>query len=241
MAVRAIALATLAIVATATDVAPAVSLTNVTAKRQLASAGCDACCFQNDCRLAFTQSAPGVCCGAHRTRGQTGCCPMGATCVACQNIWKCSRSTYITRSGRCSICRDDMPPECMYRRGYGHGYHSGGSMFSALFLLIGLCAIAACVFGGRGGMCQDEVVVVQQPGMMMQNGQYVQGGQPMVVQGGCGCARLSLSPLPPTPTSLSPPFALLPLFPLCPLSPPLSVPSARPFLAPLTTRHLTRN
>ena len=57
-------------------------------RRQLASAGCNACCFQNDCSLAFSQSQPGVCCGAHRTRGQIGCCPMGASCVPCANICK---------------------------------------------------------------------------------------------------------------------------------------------------------
>ena len=61
---------------------------NVTSRRGLASAGCNACCMQNDCSLAFSQSQPGVCCGAHRTRGQIGCCPMGASCVPCANIWK---------------------------------------------------------------------------------------------------------------------------------------------------------
>merc|ERR1719240_1553625 len=119
----------------------------VAERRQLASVGCNACCFQNDCSLAFSQTSPGICCGAHRTRGQTGCCPMGASCVQCANIWKCTRSTYITRTSRCRICADDMPPECMYyRRGYGHG---GYSMFPGLLLLLGLCAIAACIFWGR--------------------------------------------------------------------------------------------
>lgn len=43
--------------------------------RSLASQGCNDCCFKNDCRLAFSQTSPGICCGAHRIRGQTGCCP----------------------------------------------------------------------------------------------------------------------------------------------------------------------
>ena len=64
------------------------SMTNTTGRRALASAGCNACCMQNDCSLAFSQSQPGVCCGAHRTRGQIGCCPMGASCVPCANICK---------------------------------------------------------------------------------------------------------------------------------------------------------
>merc|ERR1719498_1459650 len=91
------------------------------ARRQLASEGCNACCFQNDCRLAFSQTQPGVCCGAHIVRGQTGCCPLGATCVACANIWKCARGTYLSRSARCRICSDDLPRECLYHRSYHYG------------------------------------------------------------------------------------------------------------------------
>ena len=69
---------------------------NVT-RRNLASAGCNNCCYQNDCSLAFSQSQPGICCGAHRVRGQVGCCPSAASCVACANIWKCTRSYQISR------------------------------------------------------------------------------------------------------------------------------------------------
>lgn len=171
-------------------------------RRQMASEGCNACCFQNDCRLAFSQTQPGTCCGAHRARGQVGCCPMGASCVACANIWKCTRSTYVTRSSRCSICSDDMPQECRYRS--YHSYHGGSTMGPGLLLMIGLCAIAACMFYGRS---EPDVVMVQQPVM----GQQVMGpnGQVMMVQqqpgcygGGYGCACLpayakSLAPASP--------------------------------------------
>merc|ERR1719502_1846914 len=111
-----------ALAAGATD-----SLAAITKGRQLASVGCNNCCFQNDCSLAFSQTSPGICCGAHRARGQTGCCPLGASCVQCANIWKCTRSTYVTRSSRCRICSDDMPPECYYHR--PTPYHNGGSSF----------------------------------------------------------------------------------------------------------------
>merc|ERR1719230_554928 len=118
--------------------------------RQLASVGCDNCCFKNDCSLAFSQTQPGVCCGAHpySERRQTGCCPMGASCVACGHIWKCTRASYVSRTGKCSMCRDDQVRECLYRRSYG--YHGGGSSFMAmLILLLALCAIASCFFYGR--------------------------------------------------------------------------------------------
>ena len=104
--------------------------TAAVAHRQLASVGCDNCCFKNDCSLAFSQTTPGVCCGAHpySSRRQTGCCPMGATCVACGHIWKCTRSTYVSRSGRCSMCRDDQVRECLYHHSYG-GYYGGYSPY----------------------------------------------------------------------------------------------------------------
>ena len=47
----------------------------VAERRQLASEGCNNCCFKNDCSLAFAATQAGVCCGAHQRRGQTGCCP----------------------------------------------------------------------------------------------------------------------------------------------------------------------
>jgi len=151
-------------------------------RRQLASVGCDNCCFRNDCSLAFSMTQPGVCCGAHpySNRRQTGCCPMGASCVACGNIWKCTRSTYVTRTSKCSICRDDPVRECMFSHRSGYGGHYGGSSFiSVLFLLLVLCAIAACFFyGGQ----QEEVVVVQGG---PQYGQPIgMPGQTVVVQGG---------------------------------------------------------
>ena len=120
---------------------------------------------------------------------------MGASCVQCANIWKCTRSTYVTRSSRCRICADDMPPECMYyRRGYSHG---GYSMFPGMLLLLGLCAIAACIFWGRNS--EPEVVVMQgQPGIGP-NGQQVV----YVNQGGYGggyygmfCTLLAPNPCP---------------------------------------------
>jgi len=150
----------------------------VAERRSLASAGCNNCCFQNDCRLAFAQSSPGVCCGVHRVRGQTGCCPMGATCVQCQNIWKCARSTYISRSARCSICSDDKPPECFYRPTY---HHHQSSFLPSLLLLLALCAIAGCLFYGRG-YAEPDVVVVQQG----YPGQYGPGGVTVVHNDGYG-------------------------------------------------------
>lgn len=148
-------------------------------RRSLASEGCTNCCYKNDCSLAFSQTSPGVCCGAHRARGQIGCCPMGASCVACANLWKCTRSSYVTRSSRCRICSDDVPSECLYRSYHGYG-HSSASMLPGLILMVGLCAIGMCLFyGGRG---EPDVVVVQQPAY----GQQVMGpnGQVMMAQGG---------------------------------------------------------
>ena len=100
-------------------------------RRSLASEGCDNCCFKHDCSLAFAKSQAGVCCGAHPARGQTGCCPLGASCVHCANIWKCSRSRYVSRASRCHICADDIPPECHFQRGY---YGGGGMVSSLLFI-----------------------------------------------------------------------------------------------------------
>ena len=150
-------------------------------RRELASVGCDNCCFKNDCSLAFSMTQPGVCCGAHpySNRRQTGCCPMGASCVACGNIWKCTRAAYVTRSSKCSMCRDDQVRECLYHRSYGH--HYGGSSFvSGILLLLALFAIAACFFYGRD---EPDVMYVQQGGVI---GQPVgMGGQTVIMQGGC--------------------------------------------------------
>lgn len=155
-----------------------IPMANVTSRRALASAGCNSCCMENDCSLAFSQSQPGVCCGSHKTRGQIGCCPMGASCVPCANIWKCTMSRAITQSAMCRICSDDMPPQCMYsHRGYGGygGYgHHGTSLSSLLFLLI-LLGCISMMFCSRG---MDDVVMVQQPQMVMGP-----NGQPMMVQG----------------------------------------------------------
>jgi len=151
-------------------------------RRELASVGCDNCCFKNDCSLAFSMTQPGVCCGAHpySNRRQTGCCPMGASCVACGNIWKCTRAAYVTRSSKCSMCRDDQVRECLYHRSYGH--HYGGSSFvSGILLLLALFAIAACFFYGRD---EPDVMYVQQGGVI---GQPVgMGGQTVIMQGGYG-------------------------------------------------------
>ena len=160
------------------------------APRQLASVGCDNCCFRNDCSVAFSQTTPGVCCGAHpySVRRQTGCCPMGASCVACGNIWKCTQASYVSRSGKCSICRDDQLRECMYNPSYDH-YHSSSSFSSMLLLLIIMCALLACLSYGQ----RDEPdFVVVQGGIP---GQYVQGpgGQTVIVQG--GCMRYALAPI----------------------------------------------
>lgn len=158
------------------------------APRQLASIGCDNCCFKNDCSLAFSQTTPGVCCGAHpySSRRQTGCCPMGASCVACGHIWKCTRASYVSRSGKCSICRDDLVRECMYTRSY---HNSGYSSFSSMLaLLLVLCALGACFF--YGGRNEPDTVIIQGGAP----GQYVQGGVPgqtVVVQGGCACSTLA--------------------------------------------------
>ena len=67
----------------------------------------------------------------------------------------------------------------------------GGSILPSMILLLGLCAIAACMFYGSRG---EPDVVFQQPVVM---GQQVMGpnGQVMMVQpqpmygGGYGCER----------------------------------------------------
>ena len=64
-----------AICAAALACAAAERAVSTASRRSLASAGCHACCFENDCHLAFSMTSPGVCCGSHRIRGQTGCCP----------------------------------------------------------------------------------------------------------------------------------------------------------------------
>lgn len=156
-------------------------------RRVLASAGCNSCCFENDCSLAFSQTSPGVCCGAHSARGHVGCCPMGASCVACANIWKCTRSTYVSRSSRCRICSDDLPHECVSLRYGGRG----GSILPSIILLLGLCAIAACMFYGSRG---EPDVVLQQPVVMgqpqpMYGGGYVMGQPQPIYGGGYGCER----------------------------------------------------
>jgi len=106
----------------------------------------------------------------------------------CANIWKCSRSTYVTRTSRCRICSDDMPRECLYvSHGSGYGYHHSSSMLPGLLLLLCLCAIMGCLFYGRG-YHDDEVVMVQQPGYYgggVQQGYAVgPNGMPMGGPGG---------------------------------------------------------
>ena len=188
----AVAITLLSLSALASSEAP--DSTAVAAPRQLVSVGCDNCCFQNDCSLAFSQTQPGVCCGAHpySSRRQTGCCPMGASCVACGHIWKCTMSSYVTATSKCSICRDDQVRECLYRR-TSYGHHSSGSSFaSMLLMLLVLFALAGCFFYGRP---EPDVVVVQggMPGQVMQGGYGGMPGQTVVVQGG-GCTRPSVSP-----------------------------------------------
>ena len=80
--------------------------TNVTDahRRELSSVGCQNCCFQNDCRLAYMMTSPGVCCGAHPATGMQNCCPFDASCVRCRSKWRCTRSRYITRSTKCQVC-----------------------------------------------------------------------------------------------------------------------------------------
>ena len=86
---------------------------NSSAHRQLASPGCDACCFRHDCRLAFSSTQPGICCG---TYPHSGCCPYGSKCVQCGSTWRCTRSHYVSRGTRASVCR---------ATGYAPGgYHS---------------------------------------------------------------------------------------------------------------------
>ena len=178
--------------------------------RSLASVGCDNCCFKNDCSLAFSQTTPGVCCGAHpySSRRQTGCCPMGATCVACGHIWKCTRASYVTRSSKCGMCRDDQVRECMFRSHYGSYGHGSSSFMSMLLLLIAMCALASCFFYGRD--MQPEAVYVQNGQVM--GGMGGMGGMPGQVMVQPGCTR-PLLPLPQTTPARARLPACPPLYP----------------------------
>ena len=84
--------------------------------RQLASPGCQACCYGHDCRIAFSSTSAGICCG---TYPRTGCCPLGSSCVNCGTSWRCSRSRYVTPATRRSVC------SAGYYQG-GPGYYHGG-------------------------------------------------------------------------------------------------------------------
>ena len=86
----------------------------VTTRRELiASPGCQNCCFGHDCRLAFSRTSPGVCCGTHP---RVGCCPLGFSCVNCGASWRCSRS-FVSHSARSRMCHASG-----YGPGYGHSY-----------------------------------------------------------------------------------------------------------------------
>jgi len=163
---------------------------SVPERRQLASVGCQNCCVQHDCRLAYMMTSPGICCGGHPATGMPQCCPFDATCVMCRSSWRCTRSRYVSASSRCGICRGDEPSQCFMT--YNH--HSSGSSYSSflLLMLILFCAIGACAYSRRGGGYDDDVVVVQQGGPPVVTGYTPQGqpiyAQPQVVvqQGGYG-------------------------------------------------------
>ena len=92
----------------------ATTLENATThRRELLSPGCSACCFRNDCHLAFSSTSPGVCCGTHP---RAGCCPLGSSCVQCGGSWRCTNSRYVTRRTAASVCR----------AGYGGGGYAHG-------------------------------------------------------------------------------------------------------------------
>lgn len=147
---------------------------NVTRGRELSSAGCNACCYQHDCRVAYMQTSPGVCCGPHRATGLSQCCPMGATCVMCATSWRCDTTA---RPNKCTVCANDKPSEC-----YIHS-RQGGGMSMALVLLIGVAVLAACFFMAPQ---QPDVVYAHHPGVYAQPcGQPVYG-QPQVVYGSGG-------------------------------------------------------
>ena len=70
--------------------------------RSLLSTGCQACCYQSDCRLAYSATSPGICCG---TYPRAGCCPLGSSCINCGSSWRCTNSRRVTSATRNSVCR----------------------------------------------------------------------------------------------------------------------------------------
>lgn len=156
-------------------------------RREMTSAGCTACCFQNDCRLGYMMTSPGVCCGQHPRSQEAQCCPLGSTCVRCMLRWKCSNSRYITRQAMCNICSDNMPPEC-----YNTYHSSGGFQIMGLVLpILLLCCVLALCYYQRPGFGDQDVVVVGQPQGYTTAGQPVYA-QPVYAQQGCVCSPSSL-------------------------------------------------
>ena len=128
--------------------------------------------------------------------------------MACGHIWKCTRASYVSRSGKCSMCRDDQVRECLYNR-VGYGHHGGYNFFGMFLMIMAMCALASCFFYGRD---EPDHIIIQQGQPMGGPGMYQQGmpGQTVVVQGGGGCALpppIQLSPCPPR----GPPLAKSPV------------------------------
>lgn len=90
--------------------------------RELLSAGCQACCFARDCRLAYTHTSPGICCGQYP---RAGCCPMGSSCVSCGSSWRCTRSRFVTAATRRSVCSAGYGYHQPVHHGYGPPVHHG--------------------------------------------------------------------------------------------------------------------
>jgi len=148
--------------------------------REMSSPGCQNCCIQHDCRLAYMMTSPGVCCGMHPATGAMSCCPFDSSCVRCRSKWRCTRSKYITRSTKCQVCGDDKPSDCFYRQPVYH--HSGGSNYSfmLMILLLAFCAMGACAYQRQGGGFYDEPVMVQQGAPQITG--YTPNGQPIYAQ-----------------------------------------------------------
>ena len=103
--------------------------------RALASAGCLDCCYGHSCAQGYN-GLPGMCCG---TVPNVGCCPMGASCVRCNVHYRCSNSAVVSHATKCSVCRDDPPPDCLFgaqpyygAQPYHHYDHSGHVITTAL-------------------------------------------------------------------------------------------------------------